>query len=542
MHPVITNNKIEKKFFISKRAGIIFLISLIISLFLFFELKPSLEVPDISFDEGMADSVAVFLLDNTAINPFGWKEIVFLGRHYPLTSTGYMHGVLEDFLIFPAVKFFGIQLWSLRIIPVFFGVLIIILTYLAGSRLFSPAVGIIASLLLVLNPFYMRMIRSGPEYGFSLPLFCLFPLLFFWKYFKDRQNRYIFLGMFFLGLGLNVKGFFVWFIFGFLLSTLFCYYNDFRKINFRTACLAILSFFVGALPILYYYLQGNILINVMQRNFHVTHNGYNNLLILQHLALRLQQLNYVLSGGSWKECFWRNTPFFIFCLSYLYILISIIFRKDFLKRKPALHILLIFLSVSIVSVYSFTDLYPTHWYVLIPYLQFIIAIAIVDIFKQRKFLAKIFAAVLLVTSLAHYTQFCIVKYQELCSEKKNMRACSIKDLTGWLLDNKYYNCTSFNPEIYFGLRIFSNLKMCNRDFRFWTDADRKKNTYSFLKSADKEAVYIMPYPGLQTDDKYFQEALGKLKQEVFVIKDFICPDTGKTKFKVFILRNVADKG
>lgn len=531
-----------KKFLILKGIVIIILMCLIISFFLFFELKPSLEVPDISLDEGLANSVAVFLMNNTSENPFHWKEIVFLGRHYPLTSNGYNHGALEDYLIFPAIKFFGVRLWSLRIIPIFFGMLIIILTYAVGRRLFSPAVGVISSLLLALNPFYILTIKRGPEFGFSLPLFSLTTLLFLWKYLKTGKSRYIYLGMFFLGLGLNAKGFFIWFIIGFLLSILFCYYNALRKINYKVICLAIFAFFIGTLPVIYFYYGSELIHTVVYSSGYITSIGHNNLLILKNFALRLRQLHFVLGGENWEECFSRNIPFFIFCISCLYIINLVIFKKTNPERKQIVHIFLTFLLVASVSVYSFTDLYYTHWYILMPYLQFLIAIAIVKIFKRSNLFSKAFAAACLVTLVAYYSNLCIMKYREFSEEEEDMGSCSVSVLANWLLDNKYSNVTCFDPDTYFGVRIFSNLKICSQDFIFWPWSYDKRNTenniYCSLHDADSQTIFIMSYSDSQIDtNKYVEAVLERLKKRMFVIRDFIYPNTRKVKFRVFALRD-----
>lgn len=247
--------------------------------------------------------------------------------------------------------------------------------------------------------------------------FSIAALLFFWKYLKTGKNRYIYLGMFFLGLGLNAKGFFIWFILGFILSTLFCYYNLLRKINYKVICLAIFAFFIGAFPVLYFYYDSNFIHNAVYFGAHITPTGHNNLLILKNLALRLKQLHIVLGGNNWNECFPRNIPFFIFWISCIYIINLVIFEKTSLNRKQILHIFLTFLLVTASSVYSFTTLHHTHWYMLMPYLQFIIAVAIVELFKRRNLLGKAFAAACLVTLVVYYSHLSIVKYRYFSVEK-----------------------------------------------------------------------------------------------------------------------------
>ena len=519
----------------AKNTAIAILMCVVISLFLFFELKPSLETPDISADEGLSYSTTVFLMNNVSENPFHWKEVVFFGRHYPLTSNGWNHGALESYLIFPAVKIFGIHLWSLRIIPIFFGVLIIILTYAVGSRLFSPAVGLISSSLLALNPFYITAVKLGPSLGFSLPMFSLIALLSLWKYLKTEKNQFLYLTAFSLGVGLNAKGFFVWFIIGFLLSTLFCYWNVLRRIKYKSIGLTALVFFIGAFPALCFYYSSSVMRIVAHSGAHATYLGHDNLRILENLIVRLKQLRFILGGEKWENLFSINFPVVLFWLSFFYIARLIIFGEMSPEKKQIRHLFLIILFVATTSTFSFTGLWRVHWCILMPYLQFLIAVAMVEIFKLRNSLSRVFVSTCLILLLTCYSNLLILRYHQHSLEKKSSGTCSIGALTRWLIDNKYSEPVSFDPNVHFGLRIFSGLKMCNRETICWPDEkDAREIIYRSLSQPNNGRVFIASYIRPQQKVNVFiQFSLEELKKKMVIVKDFTDPDTGKLRFRVF---------
>jgi 4-amino-4-deoxy-L-arabinose transferase-like glycosyltransferase len=385
------------------------------------------------------------------------------------------------------------------------------------------------------------VIKRGPAFGFSLPLFSLLPLLLLWKFLKTGKKWYIFFAMFLLGLGWNAKGFYIWFIIGFLMSTVFCYFDFLRKINYKVIWLAIFSFFAGALPVLYFYCDRRFIDHAIFSTTQITNFGHNNALILQNLAERLLQLNTVLGGPNIMPHFWRNIPPFIFWTSCFYIIMLVIFRETTLGKKQIVHVFSTFLLVLLVSVYSFTDLRLNHLYILIPYSQFLIAIAIVELFKQNKRIGSVLAAACFITLTVYNSQLWFERYVN--NKKVNINSCSISALAHWLLNNKYYNVTAFDSYVYFGLRVFSNLKICNRQFPFWAISqiteETKNNIYRSLHTADDQAIFIMSYSSSQLEvNNYIKNVLEKLNKRVFIIKDFLGFDGRRIRLvRVFCLRD-----
>ena len=113
-----------------------------ISLFLFFELSPSLVSPDIAADEATIACRALMIKNN--VHTPG--DFNFLGRHFVLSNLDQKHGAIEAYFIFPFVRMMGATLQAVRIPYVIFGVLILFLTFLVGSEWVGPLAGSFAAL------------------------------------------------------------------------------------------------------------------------------------------------------------------------------------------------------------------------------------------------------------------------------------------------------------------------------------------------------------------------------------------------------------
>jgi 4-amino-4-deoxy-L-arabinose transferase-like glycosyltransferase len=136
---------------------------LLIILFVFVEIKfmrlpihPSFELdPDEASGGWIARSIGTET--DYSIAPY---SITFLNRMFPLMNTN-RHGALELYFSFPFLLWNGSSIVALRAATLFWGVIIVILTYFFTSKLFSNEVGILATLLLVINSNFINILRWG---------------------------------------------------------------------------------------------------------------------------------------------------------------------------------------------------------------------------------------------------------------------------------------------------------------------------------------------------------------------------------------------
>ena len=183
------------------------LLIIAVFLFIYFESNPSLRIPIIQGEEANSGRLALIVMNDLPDS----SEVVFLGRHFPLCIDP-KHGALECYILLPFLLLGGATPEALRIGPLLFGAMTILFTFWFAGRIFNPYVGVIAAFLLAINGFFISIVKMGATCGFSMPIFSMASLLLFLKYSKNKKNMYYYLGMFILGLGFNIRGYFIWFI------------------------------------------------------------------------------------------------------------------------------------------------------------------------------------------------------------------------------------------------------------------------------------------------------------------------------------------
>jgi 4-amino-4-deoxy-L-arabinose transferase-like glycosyltransferase len=108
--------------------------------------------------------------------------------------TGYMYAVV------PAILMFGLNEFSIRLIPAIFGAISIpILFFLVRELSGNIRISLLSAIVLTISPWHLSLSRSGSEAIISLSLTML-GLFFFIKSIKKSQNRTMLLSTIFLSL------------------------------------------------------------------------------------------------------------------------------------------------------------------------------------------------------------------------------------------------------------------------------------------------------------------------------------------------------
>jgi len=179
------------------RIGKYIILIIAIIWFILIELFPAIKMPEIGWsgDEFIVEVETLKLINNIP-NPPNENYIIFLGRYFPIAFDN-KHGAMESYLMLPFLFFGGATLVALRIGHIFWGIIILILSYYFGYRFFNSVVGTLSVILLVVNASFLNSIRTGGQYGHTLPIFSLISLLFFFKWHNERKELYFNLGVFF---------------------------------------------------------------------------------------------------------------------------------------------------------------------------------------------------------------------------------------------------------------------------------------------------------------------------------------------------------
>jgi len=518
---------VTKKFFIP-----ILLISAIV-IFIFFETNPSINIPDISVDEANVGCIVLHIIDN---KPITWDkgDLIFCGRHLPLISDP-RHGALECYILLPFILLCGIKLEALRIAPVIFGAITIILVYLFSSRFFNRTIGIITSLLLATNVFFISIIKMSATYGFTIPFFSLISLLFFIYYHNKKEKIYFYLGMLVLGLGFNIRGYFLYFITALFLSGLFFYL---RRLSLKTILLGFVCFIMGAIPILYYYYRVDFIHCYVLSDFPTTSLGFNNSHIFKNFLIRLGQLNISLFGEKYGSKTIQKAQVFLFWASFFFILYkTFVTKRTKLSKKRILFILSLFVLTSLSSLITFSVYHIGHLFVLMPYAIMIIGIALWEMFSCNNNFIKSAVLIILAALLTFNISRCIDQYCHLTTENKLCKISgNIQDITSWLLKNKFDRAVCFDFDIYGGIRFFSNFKIETLYYRPYDFGARGKLKpaefiYNEIKDLKPNTAFVATPAYFNIIYHNFTFISRKLGKELIFRKRF--PAQGDLRFMVW---------
>ena len=349
------------------------------------------------------------------------------------------------------------------------------------------------------------------------------------------------LGAFLLGLGMNVKGFFIWLLVPVVFYGLVIYIPKF-KIKISTLVGGLFSFLLGALPVMYSYFQTGAI------KWHITHKSYlitptykiNNARVLQNVWIRLGQLHDMSSWaflGALKSI--NVFPVIVFWFSFCYLLLWVIFKKYILYRRDSVIFLLFVFSGTLISTaFTFTSYWNIHMYVMFPYMSLIVAVSFWLLLKIKPNVLKatgvfLCAGFLLFGQSGLYAQ----RYREQKIVMKRDKDVSVEVLTSFLKEYQPVHIVCTERRVAFGIYFFSDLSL-KSPFDLLFDEDRyfaEKDIDWVIKRVGKDAIYVVESP-YHNRKKYasFQEAAVRLHKKVIELKRFVAHNND-TRFVVFRL-------
>jgi hypothetical protein len=283
--------------------------------------------------------------------------------------------------------------------------------------------------------------RWGTTFGFTMPLFTLASLGLFWKFYETKQRLYLNLTMFALGLGLNTKGWFIWFIIAFF--TNIAIWGKYYRIKIRTILVSLCFMFLGILPIIYYAIRSRgQLASFILQNFYITNCGINNSLFIKNLLLRLSQLKMLINQDAYTGVQFqlvRNFPlfFFVFIIGWL-LCLMIIWRKTIFLKPKVIFLLSLTLLTFIVSAFTFSEFRPGHLYIIFPYLQIIMAIAICEIINFLKYRGfKILFFLIILMFFTSEIEQCLKSHRFYKNVLALNTGSSEYDIASWVSQKQY---------------------------------------------------------------------------------------------------------
>lgn len=369
---------------------------------------PNLRLPGLQYDELYYVPPAVRLLygqlggEPIAIDP---STIYLLGRPFPLMFN-YYTSFLRTYLALPVFAVAGITPESVRGISLALAAGALGFSFFFFRRLFRdyrPA--FLTCMLLACDPSFV--LYSRQDYA-AIGAMMLLKMGGFWallKWWQDKNKRYLYLGLFWLGLGISDRASFLWIIFALAAAIALV---KWREALARVIALwrdngaffkALAAGVIGASIFLAFNLatRGGTFMPMAQ-NFEKTElGGVNNLQFLDNFLLRCRMLTDLLSGhylpqsfdssGAYQTAAWHWGPSplaWLIPAAFIAVLVQQVLKK--LRKQPADAALVFLLALSFVifvqTCFTPTKLSGQQLLLLYPFIHALAAAAIVNVFDS----------------------------------------------------------------------------------------------------------------------------------------------------------------
>lgn len=247
---------LNKKAILNNNIDLLFLLS-ICALFFYFA-ATNMYCTGMQPDEVRNGFWGIDFLEGKDIGTFSSVNIRLFGRMFPVNFMEPYCFALPGYMLLPVFVIFGINLFSLKLLPILFSLLSIILLYYICKRVFDRKVAIITTLLLATSHNFIYYTRAGFNYIDSILIFFLLAgFFFFFKYRDKKRAGFLYLASYLFGAGFSIKLSFAARLGGLLLSALiFCrrqLINDLVKsLKARQKLVVAACFCLGAFLFIYY--------------------------------------------------------------------------------------------------------------------------------------------------------------------------------------------------------------------------------------------------------------------------------------------------
>ncbi|MBL7196724.1 MAG: glycosyltransferase family 39 protein [Candidatus Omnitrophica bacterium] len=428
-----------------------------------------IKLPGLYFDEAYLATGAIDMINDR--KPVFLHSFCFLNRYFPGGLLAY-HYCLGSYLLLPFFFLFGINVISLRICVILFGVLALVLTYLFAKEFFNKKVAFVTALLLATSPSFIIGNRVGFHTHSYIMVFSMGALFCLFRWYKGKNDFYFLLGVFLLGLGMATTLCFMWFAVA--LSILFFFFiKDIRmrmkrgKFGYPSIyyLLGVIIFCLGAFLMIITNFTNNFeSLRVIGKNFPITEGGINNFHYINNLSIRIKDLialyNLVDSEIGWYgsslSIILKHIYGLLFLASCLWLSFSILFKKKMnLKKKRVFFILILFSIAFLQTPFTPSQFRPLHLFFLFNLILFILVAGFVEFIESLpkirvlggcKYIPVLILTVLNLTVFTDY-----LKYLKITGGELHWSG-AIYNVAEWIENNGTKNVIAaewgFSPNLY----------------------------------------------------------------------------------------------
>jgi hypothetical protein len=388
-----------------------------------------IDLPGLYYDEALDTVPAMQLLMGQSIDtePARGASLVVGDLVLPLMVMDYV-GPVNTYLTVPFFALFGVNFFAIRLMVIMGGAITLVLTYVFAREHFNRWVGGVAVLLLAVHPSFIFFTRQGIHVTSILSVIAMGALLCLSRWLKLGERRWLYAGLFLLGLGLTAKFLFLWMVVA-LGIAYFIFRNWVPKLDLAGIAIGFSFFALGAAPLIVYNAITQGTISVLTQNLSISQEGVNNADVFSNLLTRLDSLRVLLDGSF----FWFlggvfSNPLYsvFFGLAVLIILaVGLASSNEILSRSSALFLLVITAIIIVVSSFTVSGLWATHLYFLLPLVSIIISVAGFLLWRGlARYRLGFYLAALSVLILVAGSLVVDVQYHEVLSQTGGLAAHS----------------------------------------------------------------------------------------------------------------------
>ena len=387
--------------FYKKRAfliiiDIIFLI-IILSGYFFFAFD-RLSEQGIYCDVGLLGNRAMGIYKNLHIE--GEDFITFCSKSFPLTLLDY-HGPVEIYAFLPAMYIFGNTAFSLHVVPVIFGGLVLLVFYalvllLYRSRLLAGSIIVMLAFL----PTFIAANRIGLYTSTLSMFFGVSSVLCYVLWIRKNKFYWLAAACFLLGLGIGSRCQFWWLPPALLIFAVIFYHGQFLRIKtmpFLKKAFCFFALFIGSFPLVLFNIRSQCqTLRFFTKHAVVSADGIPNLHYIKNFMERVNELASLLNSTVYCGANENPVIVYTFIAAVAILLLNALFLPILAKRRISgvyLFPLIIFLLVFLQSPLTCSGMSALHIFYMLPFALMIIAAAVASC--QIRFLRMFFSALLI---------------------------------------------------------------------------------------------------------------------------------------------------
>lgn len=434
-----------KSSFFKKNTELIFVMG-ILTIFLLCSLF-YISLPGLGRDESFIPLSALKILVQNDFSLFKLLKSV----SFSTLMLDYQHCALFAFLYDFAFYIFSANIYTVRLISVFFNLVFLLFFYFFIKNFLDQRTAMFALILVSTVPVLIFYMRTTLLYCFPLLLIfsCLF---FFWKFYNQGKSKHLYASCLILGIGFSFTLIFWWYFFA-LIITFLLIYHDFR-FKKKELLIGFLFFMFGASPIFLWNLSvsfeqniiNSVLIHTQDLPFSKSSEVFSDPL------LRIEKI------GMWDKLIFKSNQihsvlgnmigWWFFIIALIFSFIATIFGLVKKEKKKVLFILVFMIILFFESVFLGWNLEKHQILGLIPLGIILLSVLLNYIYRHSKilawFLLILIAASNLLIFIGNFNDFTSGLYFDTVMSYRGINSPTdfpsgnIYSLADYLEENKLY--------------------------------------------------------------------------------------------------------